>query len=189
MRDLIETLKLPKQQIFSQRAWGACRPRRNRSKHAQYAIRAISAPCSRALSRGVGFGWRPRSFHEGKWQPCDRCKGDVVLLITGLRSLEPVRTAQCTVSRSPGVTPSPANPIVLVFEPQAPPGASLCERPLNVPQIVREIPDQLTGAIHLAADAAIACTNHSALRRRISPETVMTHKFDAIPGLECVKSH
>jgi hypothetical protein len=40
--------------------------------------------------------------------------------------------------------------------------------PLNVPQVVREIPDQLTGAIHLAVDAAIACTDHDALRRRIS---------------------
>jgi hypothetical protein len=61
--------------------------------------------------------------------------------------------------------------------------------PLNVPQIVREIPDQLTGAIRLAVDAAIACTDHDALRRRISPKAVITHKFNAIPGPECIKSH
>jgi hypothetical protein len=60
-------------------------------------------------------------------------------------------------------------------------------RPLNVPQIVREIPDQLTGAIHLAVDAAIACTDHDALRRR-SPQSC-THKFNAIPGLERINSH
>jgi hypothetical protein len=65
--------------------------------------------------------------------------------------------ALCACCKQAGVPLSCSRTaIALAFEaPTPPPGASLCMGPLNVPQIVREIPDQLTGAIHLAVDAAI----------------------------------
>jgi hypothetical protein len=68
------------------------------------------------------------------------------------------------------------------------PGLSFCQT-LNMPQIARQEPDQPTVTIHLAGDAAIACTDHHALRRRISPEAIVAHEFNPIARLECIEDH
>jgi hypothetical protein len=60
---------------------------------------------------------------------------------------------------------------------------------LNVPQVLGQKPDHLSVAIHFAANAAMACTEYRALRRRISPKAVVEHKFNAIARLERIEFH
>ena len=50
-------------------------------------------------------------------------------------------------------------------------------------------PYHLTGAIHLAADKPIGCSDYRSLWRRSAEEAVMAHKFDAITRRERLVVH